>query len=402
MRLVRALGLTTFLLWAGGSAIIPLLPEYLKYHGADDGLVGLVMASYFAAALVFQYPAGWLADHVGRRTVLIGGISCYAVGSFGFLLPVGPGVDAIFRCLQGAGAGAAEVASLAMIAGAVSIDRRGRAFSYVYGSQIAGMAIGPLFGGLLARSDLYIIFVAAGVIGIASTLPAVMGGAIAAADTSLKVVEGRARRRLPEMNSALRGALLAAIGFGLIIGVYEACWTLLLQSHGAHNWQIGLSWTMFATPFAAMAKPAGWLTDHLDRRLLAVFAMASSVVFCTTYPFVGNLWLLLALGGLEAIGVSVGMPAIQSLLTQGSRTDELGRVQGLFSTCETGAIAVSAAAGGALFGIAIWAPFVGSAAGCLVVVVVLPFIWSKVAGRVRDLMPEQERLGREVPTVLNA
>ena len=69
--LVRTLALTTFLLWVGASSILPLLPEYLRDRGASDGLVGIVMASYFVAALAFQYPAGRLADKIGRRPVLV-------------------------------------------------------------------------------------------------------------------------------------------------------------------------------------------------------------------------------------------------------------------------------------------------------------------------------------------
>ena len=102
-RLVRTLALTTFLLWVGASSILPLLPEYLRHRGSSDGLVGVVMASYFVAALACQYPAGRLADRIGRRPVLLGGLLCYAVGSFGFLAPVGPAVDIGFRSLQGAG-----------------------------------------------------------------------------------------------------------------------------------------------------------------------------------------------------------------------------------------------------------------------------------------------------------
>ena|GEM_PF-5932758 len=35
-RLVRALALTTLLLWLGASCILPLLPEYLRRHGGSD------------------------------------------------------------------------------------------------------------------------------------------------------------------------------------------------------------------------------------------------------------------------------------------------------------------------------------------------------------------------------
>jgi MFS transporter, DHA1 family, multidrug resistance protein len=383
--LVRALALTTFLLWLGASAILPLLPEYLRHRGATDAVVGVVMASYFVAALACQYPAGRLADKVGRRPVLIGGLVSYAIGSFGFLAPVGPAADIGLRSLQGAGAGAAEVAALAMVAGSVPLARRGRAFASVYGAQLAAMAIGPLAGSLIGLSAMNVAFFLAGAIAVAATLPAVAGGVVARADTGYTETNRLSSRGLPRLNRSLVGALFTASALGLTIGVYESCWTLLLESHHAQDWQVGLSWTLFAVPFVAMARPGGWLADHADRRWLVIGSLASSVFFCSLYPFVTNLPLLLALGGLEAVGLAVALPSAQSLLTQSSAEGELGRVQGLFSTSETAAIALSAGVAGALFGLATWAPFVAGAAGAGALAVCLPFIWWPVAGRARNV-----------------
>jgi len=376
-RLVRALAATTFLMWAGASSILPFLPEYLRARGASDSLVGIVMASYFVGALAFQYPAGRIADRFGRRPVLIGGLFVYAAGSFLFLAPVTPAFDVVLRALQGAGSGAAEVASLAMVAATVDLRRRGRAFASIYGAQLAAMAIGPLFGSVLGHSRMDFIFAFAGAIAAVASLPALLGGALGRFATGA----GEDIGGLPKFNRALTGSLFAAAALGLVIGVYESCWTLLLEVHHAHDWQIGVSWTLFAVPFVLAAKPGGWLVDHFDRRWLSVTALLLSVGFCCLYPFVGNLWLLLALGGVEATWMAVGMPAAQSLLTQESAENELGRVQGLFSTSETAAIALAAGAGGALFGVVRWAPFVASAAGAAALVACLPFIWWTVTGR---------------------
>ena len=384
--LVRALALTTFLLWLGASAILPLLPEYLRDRGATDALVGVVMASYFVAALACQYPAGRIADKVGRRPVLIGGLVAYAAGSFGFLAPVGPAADIGLRSLQGAGAGAAEVAALAMVAGNVSLTRRGRAFASIYGAQLAAMAVGPLAGSLIGLSAMSVVFFLAGAIAVAACLPAIAGGVVARADTEYTATNRLGNRGLPRLNRSLVGALCTAGALGLTIGVYESCWTLLLESHHAHDWQVGLSWTLFAVPFVAMARPAGWLADHADRRWLVICSLASSVFFCCLYPFVTNLPLLLALGGLEAVGLAVALPSAQSLLTQSSAEGELGRVQGLFSTSETAAIAVSAGVAGALFSVATWAPFVAGAAGAGALTACLPIIWWRVAGRARNVV----------------
>ena len=88
-------------------------------------------------------------------------------------------------------------------------------------------------------------------------------------------------------------------------------------------------------------------------------------------------------------------------LTQGSPETELGRVQGLFSSSETGGIALAAAVGGALFGVVSWAPFVFGAAGALALTVALPFVWRPVAGRVKEAAPHHDLLG-EGPTIFQA
>jgi MFS transporter, DHA1 family, multidrug resistance protein len=400
--LVRTLALTTFLLWVGASSILPLLPEYLRHRGASDALVGIVMASYFVTALAFQYPAGRLADKVGRRPVLIAGLLVYAIGSFGFLAPVGPAVDIVMRGLQGAGAGAAEVSSLAMIAGAVDLERRGRAFASIYGAQLAAMAIGPLAGSLIGHSTMNIVFVCAGVVALGACLPAVAGSAVASGDAGFNTADRRVLGGLPQLNRSLIGSLCAAAALGLVIGVYESCWTLLLESHHAHDWQIGLSWTLFAVPFVAMARPGGWLADHTDRRWLVVGALTSSVGFCATYPFIDSLTMLLVLGGIEALGMAIALPAAQSLLTQGSPERELGRVQGLFSTSETAAIALSAGVGGALFGLARWAPFIAGAIGAALFTAALPLIWWSETGKASQVDVTHHDLVSDGPTILQA
>jgi DHA1 family multidrug resistance protein-like MFS transporter len=382
-RLVRALALTTFVLWLGASSLLPLLPEYLRGRGGSDAVVGLVMGAYFVAALLCQYPAGRLADRIGRRPILLGGLALYAAGSLGFLASPSPTVDIFLRALQGAGAGSAEVAALAMVSGAVALDRRGRAFGSIYGAQLGGMAIGPLVGSLVGVGSMDVLFVAAGAAGLVACLPAVVGTSVAGQDAvdAAAADATPGHTGLPALNRSLIGAVMAAAAFGLTIGVYESCWTLLLELRHAEDWEIGLSWTLFAVPFVVMARPGGWLADHLDRRRLAVGSLSVSIALCALYPFLHSLFWLLVLGSLEALATAIALPAAQSMLTQYSASTETGRVQGLFSTAETGSIAIAAAAGGALFGLTAWAPFVAAAAGAAVLTAALPIVWAPVAGR---------------------
>jgi DHA1 family multidrug resistance protein-like MFS transporter len=379
-RLVGVLAATSFIEWLGASAILPLLPAYLRHHGTSPGLVGVVMSSYFVAGLVLQYPVGHLVDRIGQRPVLIAGLLTYALGSLGFLLHPGASGYVALRAAQGAGSGAAQVASFAIIATAVPADRRGRAFSLLFAGAVGGMAIGPLAGSAAGVSGMGMLFV---------------GTAIASTVASLGVVGGLPDVPRPRHSTAeplrgsplLTGVLLTGVVTGLVTGVYETCWTLLLDLRGAHAWQVGLSWTLFAAPFAAFSPLAGWMADHFDRIKLTIAGLAASLGFAATYPFLHSLAWLIGLGSAESIAVAVVYPATQSLLAQSVPESAQGRAQGLFSAVQTASIALAAASAGALFAIAPWVPFVGAAAVAALITAALPSVWRNVPPAPADLPP---------------
>lgn len=382
-RFVLVLAGAGFVEWLGASAILPLLPAYLRHHGTSPALVGLVMASYFVAALVVQYPLGYLGDRLGHRPILVGGLLVYAVGSLGFLLNPGAGGYILLRAAQGAGAGAVQVASFALVGAAVPAERRGSAFSLLFAGQLGGAAIGPLAGSIAGVSGMGLLFV------ITAATSTVAGLWVL---HSLPVV-----RALPDaiktplvVSRLLVGVIVTGVVGGLIQGAYETCWTLLLDLRGAHAWQVGLSWTLFAAPFAAVSPIAGRMVDRFNRRTLAFWALVSSLGFAATYPFLHSLALLLGLGAIESIGVAIAYPAAQSLLSQSVPPAALGRAQGLNNGLQTAAIAASAAVSGALFDIAPWVPFVGAAAVSAVLTGMLPFIWRVDRDQPETRSPEPE------------
>jgi DHA1 family multidrug resistance protein-like MFS transporter len=184
------------------------------------------------------------------------------------------------------------------------------------------------------------------------------------------------------ISRSMTGALICGAVLGLTSGLYEICWTLLLLARGASGLEIGISWTLFAVPFVLATKPSGWLADHMDRRVLVLAGVGSSAVLCASYPFVHDVPALVALGALEALGFAAAMPAVQSLLTQGSAPAEVGRIQGLFATSQTSFTAVSAAAAGAAFALVLWLPFVTVASIVLIGLIAAALIWRSVPGRV--------------------
>jgi DHA1 family multidrug resistance protein-like MFS transporter len=378
-RVVGALVVAVFVQGVGASAVLPLLPLFLRDHGTGDGMVGAVMSSFFVAGVLTQYAAGHFTDRLGHRRVITVGLLLYAVASLGFILSIGAGGYVGMRGLQGVGAGAVQVASLALVGVVVPLERRGRAFSAVFAAQLAGMAIGPLAGSIAGLDHLKWLFVATAALSLSALVPVAVGTTAPAA-----VVDAEPRRAPLTVSRALVGVVIVGVAAGLVTGVYETCWSLLMNSRGAAEWQIGVSWTLFAIPFAAFSPIAGWLVDHLDRRHLAIGALVASSSFAATYPFIPTVAVLMGLGAIEAIGVAVAFPAAQSLLTQTTSPQSLGRAQGLFTTAETASIAMAAALSGVMFGTARWLPFVTFAALGVALTLALPALWRTLPGRVAD------------------
>jgi DHA1 family multidrug resistance protein-like MFS transporter len=121
----------------------------------------------------------------------------------------------------------------------------------------------------------------------------------------------------------------------------------------------------------------------MDRRILVLAGLGLSTALCATYPFIHSVPLLVLLGASEALGYAAAMPALQSLLTQGAASDQVGRIQGVFGTSQTACTAIAAAGAGAAFGLASWLPFVSVAGIVTIGLVVAAVVWRPVAGRVQ-------------------
>src|ERR1041385_8232790 len=100
-RIVGALVVAVFVEGLGASAVLPLMPLYLRAHGTSTGMVGAVMGSFFFAGVLTQYGAGHLTDRAGHRPVILGGLTLYAAASAGFIGAVGAGGYLALRALQG-------------------------------------------------------------------------------------------------------------------------------------------------------------------------------------------------------------------------------------------------------------------------------------------------------------
>ncbi|HVB19205.1 MAG TPA: MFS transporter [Acidimicrobiales bacterium] len=377
---LRRLTLIVAIQWMGATLALPLLPLFLERRGASPTLVGIVMSSFFVAGVATQFALGHVADRFGRRRVLVSSLFTYALASMAFLLPVSAVWFVFARALQGASAGAFEVTSLSAVSALFAEQERGRAISRIFAAQILGLAIGPMVGSLATVPNLGYAYLATGLVSLAA--------AFVALKTNLGD-EHSSTLPLPALqwNTQIIGTLFAASASGLTIGVYEACWSLLLHLHHASTLQIRLSWTLFGLPMATLSRVGGWLADHANRRFVALAGLLSGALFLAIYPHIHNNVVILLLGSVEAIGAALSMSSVSSLMSQGAHQRELSRRQGLYTTANTASLAVGAGFAGALFSVNSALPFSLVAALSSLLALSTLWWWRDVRGRIRPDSP---------------
>ncbi|MBB2892585.1 MFS transporter [Flexivirga oryzae] len=108
-------GLAMTGLMIGAAAPSPLYPIYQQLWGFSSFTLTIIFAVYVVALLVTLLTVGSLADHIGRRPMLVGGLVLLAVAMIVFAHASGVGELVLARIVQGVATGAITGAVSALI-----------------------------------------------------------------------------------------------------------------------------------------------------------------------------------------------------------------------------------------------------------------------------------------------
>jgi DHA1 family multidrug resistance protein-like MFS transporter len=366
--------------------VLPVLPLFLRERGSSYALVGIIVGANLVAQFIGQYPAGRLSDRFGRAPFMIGGLVVASLAISAFALPLSIGWLIALRFIQGLGAAAFRPGARAAVADLVPEGERGIAYGWLAGADMAGLIVGPALGGVLAVFGRATVFEATG---LALLLAALVVALALGRQRDLITVEPISGPRvlgdrLRAGAAAVRGLVMLSMGIGFLYGVYNVVWSLFMKSIGATDWEVGLSFSLFALPLVLTAPLAGWAADRLDRRWLSAGSTASTTLIAPIYPFLHSVPAVIGVGVLEATTTAFAEPAINAFLMSAVAPDQRGRAAGTVGTAETAAKAVGALIGGGLFGLGVWVPFVvSSVVGFALILLGLPSL--RAAGA--DLHP---------------
>jgi MFS family permease len=183
-------------------------------------VLGGLLALYDGAEVVLKPVFGSLADRIGAKPVLLGGLIAFAAASAIYAVADSPGWLWAARLGQGAAASAFSPSASALVARLSPAASRGRAFGGYGFYKSIGYTLGPLLGGVLVwAGNLPLLFTVMAVGAAAVALWAALAVPTVAPLPRERQTVADLARRLADRSFVAPTAALAAAAAALSVGV---------------------------------------------------------------------------------------------------------------------------------------------------------------------------------------
>jgi len=281
-RVLLPIAAAVFVAMLGVGMLVPNLPILAKQTTGDAVAAGGLMSAFGLARLIFNVPAGLLADRIGIRPTMVIGLCVLAIGSFIPVVIAGyPAVVAMIL-LQGVGGAVFVTAAITALVERAGPARRGSAMAWYQGAFLLALSAGPVVGGFLGQHFGYrTVFLCQSVISVC-TLLVVRGVQSAAVKPSRRGLDLGLLRNY----RLLAACLMCFAGF---FGRSASAWTLIPVV--ATKW-LGLDPTELGV-LIGVGTAANFLTLPVVGRMIDRWG-AHRALLVTTAVTVGALLLLAA------------------------------------------------------------------------------------------------------------
>jgi len=347
-----------FLIGIGEELWKKFLPKYLEALGASTPVIGLFGTAEDFFDAVYQYPGGWIADHLGRQRAFLIFIALSSAGYLVYLFSPWWPLLFVALALVMAWQSMASPAIFAVIGDSLPRERRAMGFTLQSILKRLPIVIAPILGGALIVA----LGISKGVhTGLVITL-------VLAAITVLLVLKLNVTVAPPEITNmrgvwrSFHSALKRLLISDIIIRTCEGMTGVLtiLYITNIAGFSVARYGSLIAIQMVTSILvyiPAGKIADRIGRKPFVIATFLSfaffplAIIVASNFPLVV---LAFVIGGLREIGE----PARKAMIVDFARENVRARSVGLYYLVRSLSITPAAAIGGLLWKIAPQVPFI--------------------------------------------
>lgn len=330
---------TMFLDIMGSTLLMPILPYIVRQYNLDALTVGLLTATYSAAAFLAAPALGRLSDRWGRRPVLLASVLGSAIGYVIFGIGGALWVLFLSRLIDGFTGGNIATA-MAYIADVTQPKERAKYFAFGGIAFGLGFIFGPIMAGALSGISIAAPAFAAGGLSLASFL----FGLFYLPESLAPEKRSQDALRLSQMNPLVVIAEISRLpNLGLLL---SAIFLVYLAYSGMFTYITVYTIERFsATPqdnsilflivgvFQMIGQGAivYRLTPRFGEKKIAILGLILQALAYPLFVFVPGFGFLFPLAMLSALGNAFTRPTLDALVANHVPQYEQGRAQGTTS-----------------------------------------------------------------------
>tara|TARA_B100001142_G_scaffold319502_1_gene363076 strand:+ start:9964 stop:11142 length:1179 start_codon:yes stop_codon:yes gene_type:complete len=336
--------IATAFISTGQGVISPLLPIFAKNLNITISSIGFAVSIFAFARLLFNFPIGIITDKIGRRPLLILGP---LINAFGIILTGYSNSLTMLlfaRFISGIGHGMYTLAALAYISDISDDSNRARFIGMNQAALLAGVAIGPAIGGILA--ELYGIRMPFYFIGVIVAL-ASFYSAMRLPETLIKQKEKKVTSINKETTLSAKNLLIKLIKSMKFVSIGLVTIAIFLTRQGSRHTiipllavtklnistgMIGIIFTVQAIMHLIVLIPASFLADKYGRRKVILPSLIAAGFCLLLYTFSGSLLSFILVSILISLAMALAGPAPAAYVVDISPKEITGIAMSLYRT----------------------------------------------------------------------
>ncbi len=316
--------------------ILPILPLYIRIHGASTFTVGLAISALSLGKLLFQGVGGYLCDRFQDQRIASLGMALYIPSMLAMtLLPV-PVLFILLQFCVGIGEGILSPALYSIVATRSPRARIGTYLGLFSAFASGGLAAGPLLGGVIAdRWGAQILFLLAAIMAAILVLPLlnIPGRSMQPRQQGeMQRTRSASSRRLFGLSSQVLSLLPTGI-FSFLTNFAFALLQVslplyLVNTFHAGNSLLGLLFTLNFLIYSCGQPLLGYVSDRLKVGLDLLIAGSLAGAMFLLLPFVSNAVQFSLAFIVEALAASWITVGVRRFIGTQVETEHVGKIFG--------------------------------------------------------------------------